>query len=126
VQVLLAMLVGHPEFAREVFRVILDSGGGGSEVSDYADLAAVVEEVGRTDRKPHSFGIIQSFLIKIREDAPASVSIAECRRWCPHLARFSFYTRELAGDTSRGLSPRGCPRGPCGRGPGRGCAGGVP
>lgn len=125
VQVLLAMLVGHPEFAREVFREILGGASEGDGAGGHADLAALVEEAGGTADKPHSFGIIYGFLLKVRDEAPAAVSIAECRRWCPHLARFSFYTRELAGDASRGLSPRGCPRGPCGRGPGRGCAGGA-
>jgi hypothetical protein len=132
VQVLLALLVGHPEFAKEVFRIILDSAGegageAGEGVGDrgYADLVAVVEAAGARGGKPHSFGIVQAFLVKIREEAPAAVSMAECRRWCPRLARFSFYTRELAGDASRGLSPRGCRCGPCARGPGPGCAGGA-
>jgi hypothetical protein len=89
-----------------------------------------VEEAGGRGGKPHSFGIIQAFLVKVREEAPAAVSMAECRRWCPRLARFSFYTRELAGrelagNASRGLSPRGCRCGPCARGPGPGCAGGA-
>jgi hypothetical protein len=130
VQVLLAILVGHPEFAREMFRVILDSAGEGRRKRDYADLVAVAEAAGGRGGTPHSFGIIHAFLVKIREEAPAAVSMAECRRWCPRLARFSFYTRELAGrelggDASRGLSPRGCRCGPCGRGPAPGCAGGV-
>jgi hypothetical protein len=137
VQVLLALLVGHPEFAREVFRIILDSADegpaeAGEGVGDrgYADLVAVVEAAGARGGKPHSFGIVQAFLVKIREEAPRAVSMAECRRWGPRLARFSFYTRELAGrelagDASRGLSPRGCQCGPCARGPGPGCAGGA-
>ena len=102
VQVMLAILVGHPQFAREVFRLILDSGGAEAEAGDYADLAAVVEIAGWGQATSHSFGIVHAFLIKIREDAPASVSMAECRRWCPRLARFSFYTRDLAGTPSRG------------------------
>jgi hypothetical protein len=107
VQVLLALLVGHPEFAREVFRVILDSAGEGSGERDYADLAAVVEEAGGRGGTPHSFGIIHAFLAKVREEAPAAVSMAECRRWCPRLARFSFYTRELAGRELGGDASRG-------------------
>ena len=101
VQVLLAMLVGHPEFAREVFLLILagerdrDTGGG------HADLVAVVEAAGGNESQPNSFGIIHLFLLKVREEAPVAVSMAECRRWCPRLARFSFYTRELAGTASR-------------------------
>lgn len=101
VQVLLAMLVGHPEFAREVFRLILENSGEAHEESGHADLVAVVEEAGGNESKANSFGIIHLFLLKIREEAPAAVSMAECRRWCPQLARFSFYTRELAGIASR-------------------------
>jgi WD40 repeat protein len=102
VQVLLAILVGHPEFAREVFRVVLSGSSEGQGTSGrldgtgYADLAAVTEEAAPESGKSHSFGIVYPFLIKIREEAPAAVSMAECRRWCPRLARFSFYTRELA------------------------------
>jgi WD40 repeat protein len=101
VQVLLAILVGHPEFAREVFRLILEGGGEGTEEDGHADLVAVVGEAEGKGGKPHSLRIIHTFLLQIRDEAPAAVSIAECRRWCPQLARFSFYTRELAGDVSR-------------------------
>jgi WD40 repeat protein len=101
VQVLLAVLVGYPEFAREVFRRILEGAGGGAGEAACRDLTAVAEEVHGTGGGAHSFGIIHPFLLKIREEAPLSVDMAECRRWCPQLARFSFYTRDLAG-ASRG------------------------
>jgi hypothetical protein len=90
VQVLLAMLVGHPLFAREVFRVVIS---GHRE----RDLAAIVEGVGGQGGDTPSFGIIHSFLLKSREEAPLSVSMDLAVAWCPRLARFSFYTRELAG-----------------------------
>lgn len=97
VQVLLAVLVGHPEFARKVFGLILGHDDGDSGTGGDLDLVAVVETVEGRGGNQHSFGIVRSSLIKIREEAPISVSMAECRRWCPHLARFSFYTRDLAG-----------------------------
>jgi WD40 repeat protein len=107
VQVLLAILVGHPEFAREMFRVILDTAGERFRKHDYADLAAVAAEAGARGGAPHSFGIVHGFLDKMRHEAPAAVSMAECRRWCPRLARFSFYTRELAGRDLGGDASRG-------------------
>jgi hypothetical protein len=88
VQVLLAVLVGHPLFAREVFREVIVGHHG-------QDLAAVVEDVGRRGGGIYPFGIIHSFLITTREKAPLAVSMELGRRWCPRLARFSFYTREL-------------------------------
>jgi hypothetical protein len=101
VQVLLAILVGHPEFARRVFLLVLETTSGELPDAAFADLVAVVELAGRSGGKPggntQSSGLIHSLLAEVREDSPLSVSIDECRRWCPRLARFSFYTRDLAG-----------------------------
>ena len=90
VQVLLALLVGHPLFAREVFREVIAGHHG-------PDLARVVAEVGGRNAGTRPFGMIHAFLIETREEAPLAVSMELGRRWCPQLARFSFYTRELAG-----------------------------
>jgi WD40 repeat protein len=90
VQVLLAILMGHPEFARKVFRTVIEGTHG-------ADLLAVVAEVGGEGENTRAFGIINDFLTGIRKEAGLVVSSAECRAWCPQLARFSFYTRDLAG-----------------------------
>ena len=94
VQVLLAMLVGHPEFAREVFRELIDGARGG-------DLATLVEKVGETGGETRTSGTIRNELTKIREVAVLAVDVDECRRWGPQLARFSFYTRDLAGASPR-------------------------
>jgi hypothetical protein len=94
VQVLLAMLVGRPEFAREVFRELIDGAHDG-------DLVALVEKVGETGRETRTFGMIRNELTKIRETAVLAVDANECRRWGPQLARFSFYTRDLAGTSPR-------------------------
>jgi len=101
VQVLLAILVGHPEFARKVFLLVLETTGGQLPGEAFTDLAAVVEMAGRSAGNAQSSGIIHSLLAEIREDSPLSVSMDECRRWCPRLARFSFYTRDLAGLLAR-------------------------
>ncbi len=97
VQVLLAILVGHPEFARKVFQLVIEGAGGESEQVPFTDLVAVAAAAGRSGGNTPSFGIVHSLLIEIRRDSPLSVSIREGRRWCPRLARFSFYTRDLAG-----------------------------
>jgi len=89
VQVLLAMLVGHPLFAREVFRAVLSGHPG-------QDLAEVVAEVAGRGGGTRPFGIIYSLLVKTRGEAPLAVSMELSRQWCPQLARFSFYTRDLA------------------------------
>src|ERR1700722_20328151 len=97
VQVLLAILVGHPEFARRVFLLVLEITGGELRGEAFTDLVAVVETAGRSGGNTQSFGVIHSLLVEIRRDSPLSVSMQECRRWCARLARFSFYTRDLAG-----------------------------
>jgi WD40 repeat protein len=86
VQVLLAILVGHPKAARTIFGELL-----AGETDD--DLAAVVE---KTDEADSSFPVIKHELARLQSAQSLTVSAFECRRWCPLLARFSFYTRDLA------------------------------
>jgi hypothetical protein len=95
VQLMLAVLAGHPEWAREIFVVLLGDAGGGTGAG--GDLASVAAGMVPTGSQPHPFGMIHDFLIRLRAEAPAALSLTEARRWCPRLARFSFYTRELAG-----------------------------
>ena len=94
VQVLLAILLGNPESAREVFRELIDGTHGG-------DLVTLVEKVCGTGAETLTFGMIRNELTKIREAAVLAVDVDECRRWVPQLARFSFYTRDLAGASLR-------------------------
>ena len=94
VQVLLAMLVGHPDVTRKVFLALLDETNGG-------DLVTLVEKVGGAGGETRTFGMIKNELATIREAAVLAVDVGECRRWCPQLARFSFYTRDLAGASPR-------------------------
>jgi hypothetical protein len=86
VQVLLAILVGHPKAARTIFRELL-----AGETGD--DLAAAVE---KTDEADSSFPVIKHELARLHSAQSLTVSASECRHWCPLLARFSFYTRDLA------------------------------
>jgi hypothetical protein len=90
VQLLLAMLVGHPRFAREVLREVISG-------HQEPDLAAVVEAMGERCEGTHSFEIIRSILATTREKTPLAVSMRLVRQWYPRLAGFSFYTRELTG-----------------------------
>jgi WD40 repeat protein len=92
VQVLLAILVGHPDAARQVFRALLQAPPG-------EDLAAVVDEAGARGEGTGPFGIRGIELGELLRQAALSVKAGECQRWCPTLARFSFYTRDLAGVT---------------------------
>jgi WD40 repeat protein len=94
VQVLLALLVGYPEFTREIFLALLDKTNGG-------DLVTLAEKVGGSGEETRTFAIIKKELATIREAAVLAVDVGKCRQWCPQLARFSFYTRDLAG-----VSPR--------------------
>ncbi len=90
VQVLLAILAGHPDLAGVLFRMLL-------EAPDGDDLLSVVEAIREAGEATSPFGIIRIELAKLRREAALSVSVAECQRWCPTLARFSFHTRDLAG-----------------------------
>ncbi|MBO0821158.1 MAG: hypothetical protein J2P26_09940, partial [Nocardiopsaceae bacterium] len=85
VQVLLAILVGHPKAARTIFTDLL--------APDTDDLATVA---GKWDETDASFLVIKTELSRLRAERSLTVTAADCQRWCPLLARFSFYTRDLA------------------------------
>jgi hypothetical protein len=95
VQVLLAILVGHPDAAREVFQALL-------QAPPDEDLAAVVHEAGAGREGTGPFGIRGIELGELLLETALSVQAGECQRWCPTLARFSFHTRDLAGVTGPG------------------------
>jgi WD40 repeat protein len=89
VQVLLAMLAGHPLFAREVFQKVICG-------TQAEDLTAVVEEVRERGTGTAAFENIHACLTEVRGKAPLAVSTSLCQQWCPRLARYSFYTRDLS------------------------------
>jgi hypothetical protein len=80
-----------------VFLLVLKDADEKSGQKPYRDLVAVAEKVGNMSEDIRSFGTIHSLLDQLRNESPHAVSMAECRRWCPQLARYSFYTRELGG-----------------------------
>jgi WD40 repeat protein len=90
VQVLLAILIGHPKAAGIVFRELLAAG-----TDD--DLVTVAEKAaGELDDADASFPLIRNELTRLQDEESLTISVAECQHWCPALARFSFYTRDLA------------------------------
>jgi hypothetical protein len=84
VQVLLAILTGSPARADDIFRALL-------RAADSDDVATVIDAAtgGMTPD-------IGTEIIRLRNESGLSMTVPECRRWCPVLARFSFHTRELA------------------------------
>jgi WD40 repeat protein len=88
VQVLLAILVGYPELAARLFREVMSGRHGAS------DLIAVLEEAA--DSGDREAGAVADVVASLRAAAPQALSPDLARQWCPRLARFSFYTRDLA------------------------------
>jgi hypothetical protein len=84
VQILLAVLVGTPDAAPAIFTAIR------SAAYD-ADIVNVVHAADPTSG-PRVAGLISG----IRPQAHEAVTdIRAYQRWCPELARYSFYTRSL-------------------------------
>jgi len=87
VQVLLALLVGNPWHSNTVFLAVLQAPpntkitevlrGIPVDVASGADAADLIEQ--------------------INAEMPVITDTAVYQKWCPKLARFSFYTRSLAG-----------------------------
>jgi len=56
---------------------------------------------GRTSQRQLSW--IESVMIKLEAETGLSLTSGDCQRWCPELARFSFYTRDLARTSDKPL-----------------------
>ncbi|MFJ6083547.1 P-loop NTPase fold protein [Streptomyces sp. NPDC092369] len=86
VQILLALLVGSPRQSEDVFRALL--------------AAAPNTKITETLREMPSDTLIGSrvaeLIEQIHAEAPVIMDTAVYQRWCPKLARYSFYTRSLA------------------------------
>jgi KAP family P-loop domain len=89
VQMLLAILVGHPDAARIIFQKLAEAPGD-------CDLRTVVQQAGAEHEEARSFATIAAEIDSIRKGGTISLGAAECQRWCSALARFSFHTRDLA------------------------------
>ena len=86
VQILLAILVGTPDVAHAIFSAI-------RAAACDADIVGVVRGAG-----PAASLRIAEFIDGISDAAPQAVEdIRIYQRWCPRLARYSFYTRSIAG-----------------------------
>jgi hypothetical protein len=90
VQLLLAVLCGSGTMAREVFQVILASPG-------EADLLTVLGDAGASPAQHEAFGRISAQPARIGMTMPLPVSVADYQAWCPAVARYSLYTRDVAG-----------------------------
>ncbi|MDX3854090.1 P-loop NTPase fold protein [Streptomyces sp. AK02-01A] len=87
VQILLALLVGSPHYSSDVFRAVLA-----------ASPSTKITEVLRGMPDNVSVGNHVAELIEqINVDVPVIMDTAIYQQWCPKLARFSFFTRNLAG-----------------------------
>ncbi|MGV9855651.1 P-loop NTPase fold protein [Streptomyces sp. NPDC003442] len=86
VQILLALLVGSPRQCEKVFRAIL-----------VASPTTKITEVLRGLPSDVPVGNEMAQLIeRLSVGAPVVMDAAVYQQWCPELARFSFYTRNLA------------------------------
>ncbi|MFG2950443.1 P-loop NTPase fold protein [Streptomyces adustus] len=86
VQILLALLVGSPGQAATVFGRIL-------EAAPTSKITEVLGEFTADTPGARAAGLIE----QINTDLPVVMDTAVYQKWCPRLARFSFYTRNLAG-----------------------------
>jgi hypothetical protein len=97
VQVLLAILTGSPAVAGDVFQALL-------EAPPADNVLNVLQEMrSRTDLQ-EPLNRIENEISVLAIEAGFSLTAADCQRWCPVLARFSFRTRELAGISARPAS----------------------
>ncbi|MER5949259.1 P-loop NTPase fold protein [Streptomyces sp. NPDC001904] len=87
VQLLLALLVGHPEQASQLFRLILNASPTGK-----------ITDVLRESPEAVDMGLQVADLIdRINAETAVETDVETHQRWCPALARYSFYTRSLRG-----------------------------
>ncbi len=93
VQVLLAILAGSPGSAREVFERILSA-------DPDADLLDVLGPDGERPVRPNPIAEIRAKLRHLHDQDGLPLELAEYQKWCPELARYSFWTWSLA----RGLA----------------------
>ncbi|MFJ6589592.1 P-loop NTPase fold protein [Streptomyces violaceusniger] len=86
VQILLALLVGAPRQCEKVFRAILAASPTTKIIEVFKELPSDVP-VGNQ---------VTQLIERLSADAPVVMDTAVYQHWCPELARFSFYTRNLA------------------------------
>ncbi|MCX4920188.1 P-loop NTPase fold protein [Streptomyces sp. NBC_00687] len=87
VQILLALLVGSPDQAATVFRHILEAPPTSKITEALRDLPADVPAGAQA----------ADLIEEMTTSRPVLMDTAVYQQWCPKLARFSFYTRNLTG-----------------------------
>ncbi|MFB8439346.1 P-loop NTPase fold protein [Streptomyces niveus] len=87
VQILLALLVGSPHSASDVFQSILTA-------SPNAKITEVLR--GMSEDVPGA-SLLSELIEQINTDVPVIMDTATYQEWSPKLARYSFFTRNLAG-----------------------------
>ncbi|NMI54255.1 MULTISPECIES: P-loop NTPase fold protein [unclassified Streptomyces] len=87
VQILLALLVGSPDQAATVFRHILEAPPTSKITEALRDLPADVPAGAQA----------ADLIEQMTTGQPVIMDTAVYQQWCPKLARFSFYTRNLTG-----------------------------
>ncbi|MEU2423080.1 P-loop NTPase fold protein [Streptomyces sp. NPDC007851] len=87
VQVLLTLLVGHPEQARPLFKHIL-SATSSEKITDVLRNSPPQAAIG-----PSAADVLDT----INATTEVRLDVATYQRWCPLLARYSFYTHHLSG-----------------------------
>ncbi|MEV6765263.1 P-loop NTPase fold protein [Streptomyces sp. NPDC051105] len=87
VQVLLTLLVGHPEQASPLFKHIL-AAASSEKITDVLRNSPTQAAIG-----PRAADVLD----KINANIEVRLDVAAYQRWCPSLARYSFYTRRLSG-----------------------------
>jgi hypothetical protein len=99
VQVLLAILVGSPAIAAEVFHSLLDAQPADSVLSVLQQMRLKrTPELDRERTSQRQLSRIESEITDLEPAAELPLTAGDCQRWCRELARFSFQTRELASD----------------------------
>ncbi|MYU06448.1 hypothetical protein GTY81_21700 [Streptomyces sp. SID8366] len=86
VQILLALLVGSPHQSEIVFRAVL-AASPNAKITDALRGVPVDVPVGSR---------VAELIERINTDVAVITDTAVYQRWCPRLARYSFYTRSLA------------------------------
>jgi hypothetical protein len=61
------------------------------------NVLSVLQELQAATAPQGLLSRIENAIAALETEAGLSLTAADCQRWCPMLARFSFRTRDLAG-----------------------------
>ncbi|WP_405969032.1 KAP family NTPase [Streptomyces sp. NBC_00988] len=87
VQILLALLVGSPRHAADVFRAVV-------QAPPNTKITEVLRGAPAGVAAAHQ---VADLIEQADAETPVLMDTAVYQQWCPRLARFSFYTRDLTG-----------------------------